>query len=201
MENDRHRPYTTRIVLASLLAILLVGLGAMMAVLAGGGALEVGAHIYGPAASHLASEVSLPAAVFYLLALATLGFVFLIGRCLYRRIFGKSEVWRDYQMDTFFWVEWQWEYSWKGKVINLWCECDKCAEAMKPKVVPDGENDIGVRFICNRCGKQSTTIRSTESEKEALERVEKKILRKIRVGKYRGEIEGKLLANKKRMCF
>lgn len=201
MQNHKHRPYTTRIVLGFLLAFLLMGLGALMAVLAGDGALEVGAHIYGPVASLLVSDISLPAGFFYILTLAALGFFFLIGRCLYRRAFGKSEVWRQYQVDTFFWAEWQWDYSWKGKVINLWCECEKCAETMKPKVVPDGKNDIGVRFICNRCGKQSTTIRSTESEKEALKRIEKKILRKIRVGKYRGAIEDKMLINQKKGCF
>ena len=61
---------------------------------------------------------------------------------------------------------------------------------MKPKIVPDGTGDLGIRYICNGCGKQSTTIRSVESQVEARDRVKKKILRKIRVGKYRGAIEG-----------
>ncbi len=201
MANEQNKGRGTWIFLGMVLVVGLVAVGVLLAALSSHELVEGGLHVYGVVATHLWSPFSAPLAVFYLLLLGTLGLVFLFGRCLYRKFFGKSEVWRQYRIDTFFWVEWQWDYSWKGKVINLWCECDKCAEVMKPKVVPDGDSGLGVRFICNLCGKQSTTIRSAESEREALDRVEKKIARKIRVGKYRGEIDGRVLDGGNKGCF
>lgn len=189
MANDGKKISGIRIVLGVMLVFGLVGLAVLLAVFGGVTMRETGVSIYAAVAAHLWSPFVIPAGVLYLLLLATLVLCCLFGGALYWKFFAKSEVWRQYRMDTFFWVEWQWAYSWKGKVINIWCECDKCAEVMRPKVVPDGESGLGLRFICNRCGKQSTTIRSVENEIEALERVEKKIMRKIRVGKYRGGIE------------
>jgi hypothetical protein len=162
---------------------LLIG-GALLMFASGKPPVDFGQHIYGFLADHLKSPLALPTGVFYLLLGSTIAALTWIGRAVFRKWFGKDEVWRQYRMDNFFWAEWQWDYTWKGKVINLWCECERCAEPMLPKVVPDGEDEVGVRFICNQCGKQSTTIRSSEDENTALDRVEKKILRNIRVGKY-----------------
>lgn len=201
MGNEKDKGRGARIILGVILVFGLVGIGSLLAAVGGVKMMEFGVRIYGSVAEHLSVPLTIPAGVFYILLLGTLAVVFLIGRCFYRKLYGKSEVWRRYRIDTFFWVEWQWQYTWRGKVRGLWCECDKCAEAMKPKVVPDGEDGLGVRFICNDCGKQSTTIRSAENERQALERVEKKIMRKIRVGKYRGEIEGRKLDSSKMNCF
>jgi len=201
MANDEKKISGVRIVLAVMLVSGLVGIAALLAVYGGAAMRETGVSIYATVATHLWSPLLIPAGVMYLLLLTALVLCGVIARVIYRKFFGKSEVWRQYRVDTFFWAEWQWDYSWQGKVINLWSECDKCAEVMRPKVVPDGESGLGVRFICNRCGKQSTTIRSVENEMEALERVEKKIMRKIRVGKYRGGIEGKVVeGDKKNGC-
>jgi len=166
---------------------LIIGLaicGGLLAYASGGEAAAFGQRLYGFLAAHLSSPFILPTGIFYLLLGSAVAALTWIVRSIFRKWFGKDEVWRQYRMDKFFWAEWQWDYSWKGKVTNLWCECEKCAEPMRPKVVPDGEDDVGVRFICNQCGRQSTTIRSSEDGKTALERVEKKILRNIRVGKY-----------------
>ncbi len=201
MGNEKNKGRGARIILGVTLVFGLVGMGSLLAAVSGVKMMEFGVRIYGSVAAHLSTSLTIPAGVFYFLLLGTLLIVFLIGRSVYRKFYGKSEVWRRYRIDTFFWVEWQWDYTWRGKVRGLWCECDKCAEAMKPKVVPDGEDGLGVRFICNHCGKQSTTIRSAENEQQAFERVEKKIMRKIRVGKYRGEIEGRKLDGSKMNCF
>ncbi len=192
---------TVRIVLGMALILFLLVAGGGLAFMAISNPVGFGVSIYGPLANHLGSPVPLPLGVLYLLSLITAAALLVIGRCLYKKFFSKDEIWRHYRMDTFFWTEWQWDYTWKGKVINLWCECAKCAERMKPKVVPDGSGDLGIRYICNHCGKQSTTIRSVESERESHERVEKKILRKIRVGKYRGVIEGRTLEKDDGKCF
>ncbi|NOX99677.1 MAG: hypothetical protein GXP30_08120 [Verrucomicrobia bacterium] len=192
---------TVRIVLGVVLILGLLVVGGFLAFMALSDPMGFGARIYGPLANHLGSPVPLPLGVLYLLSFITAAALLVIGRCLYKKFLSKDEVWRHYRMDTFFWTEWQWDYTWKGKVINLWCECEKCAERMKPKVVPDGTGDLGIRYICNHCGKQSTTIRSVESEEEAHERVGKKIARKIRVGKYRGVIEGRALEKDGEKCF
>lgn len=166
---------------------LVIGLpigGGLLVYASGGEAVDFGQRLYGFLAGHLRSPFTLPTGIFYLLLGSAVATLTWIGRSVFRKWFGKDEVWRQYRMDKFFWAEWQWDYSWKGKVTNLWCECEQCAEPMRPKVVPDGADDVGIRFICNQCGKQSTTIRSSEDESSALERVEKKILRNIRVGKY-----------------
>jgi len=161
----------------------------------------IGVLTYSLPLTYLCALITIPSGVFYFLLLGTATSFFLIGRYMYKKFLRKDQVWHQYRLDTFFWAEWQWDYTWKGEVTNLWCECEKCAERMKPKVVPDGADGHGVRFICNHCGKQSTTIKSTESEQEALDRVEKKIMRKIRVGKFRGGIEGKMLEGDDEQSF
>ena len=196
MGSQESRSRNVRIILGVILVLSLLCVGFFLANIAGGKLMEYGVRIYSSLAAHLWAPITLPNGVFYLLLLSVVGTFLFVERYLFKSFFGKGEVWRQYRMDTFFWAEWQWKYSWKGKVANLWCECEKCAKAMRSKVVPDGDDDFGVRFVCDQCGKQSTTIRSVSNEREALERVEKKILRKIRVGKYRGVIEERTLEDK-----
>jgi len=173
--------------------ILIINLFTAAGFLSNGGSMGYGEHSYAFLAAHFWASIELSPTIFYLLLFGDVVALFLTAYYLYTTFFSRSEVWRQYRMDTFFWAEWQWEYTWNGKITNLWCECEKCAKPMKPKVVPDGNDGVGVRFICNGCGRQSTTIKSIESESEALEKVGKKILRKIRVGKFRGAIESRVL--------
>ena len=201
MGNRENKRQGIRIVLGVIFTLGLFGTNDLLAVVGSEKLMAYNAPSSGPPIAHLCSSVTLPSGVFYFLLFGTAMALLLIGRCLHKKFLGKDQVWRQYRLDTFFWAEWQWDYSWNGKITNLWCECEKCAERMKPKVVPDGNDGLGVRFLCNRCGKQSTTIRSTENEKDALDRVEKKIMRKIRVGKYRGAIEGRMLDGDEEQCF
>lgn len=191
MGNKGNKSGVARIVFIVILVFGLLAVGGVLAFYGARDPMGFGTRVYGSLASHLWSPITLPLGIFYLLLLAVVVALLLTGRWVYKKFFSKEEVWRHYRMDTFFWAEWQWDYSWNGKVNNLCCECEKCADRMIPKIVPDGTGELGIRYICNRCGKQSTTIRSVENEEEAFERVEKKILRKIRVGKYRGVIEGR----------
>jgi len=193
MGKKENNSRSVRKVLGVILILCLVIIGGLLTVIGAKEMVANGARSYGFLTTHLWSSITLPLGIYYFLLFGTVMAPLVMGRCMYKKFIGKDQIWRQYQLDTFFWAEWQWDYTWNGKITKLWCECEKCAQRMKPKVVPDGTDDFGVRFICNRCGKQSTTIRSVESETEALERVEKKIMRKIRVGKYRGAIEGRML--------
>ena len=190
MGNKENKSRAVRIVLGMIVVLSLLAVGGLWAFYGAGDSIGNGVRIYGALANHLLAPIKLPSVVFYLLVLGAVAACILIGRSLYKKFFSKDEVWRHYRGGTFFWVDWQWDYTWNGKISNLWCDCEKCADRMKPKIVPDGTGDLGIRYICNGCGKQSTTIRSVESQVEARDRVKKKILRKIRVGKYRGAIEG-----------
>jgi len=193
MANKENQSRVVRIVLGVVLVLGLIGFGGILAVVGAYEVMEYGVRVYAALATHLWSSITMPVGLLYLLLLGNVMALLLMGRRIYKKYYSKDQVWRQYRLDTFFWAEWQWDYTWNGKITNIWCECEKCAERMRPKVVPDGVDGHGIRYICNRCGKQSTTIRSAESESEALERVEKKILRKIRVGKYRGAIEGRAM--------
>ena len=193
MGNKENKIQRSRIALGAVFALSLFAQSDLVAASLSDTLMAYGARSHGSPMTYLCASITIPSGVFYFLLMGTVAAFILIARCMYKRFSGKDQVWRQYRLDTFFWAEWQWDYTWKGKITNLWCECEKCAERMKPKVVPEGTDSHGVRFICNHCGKQSTTIKSTESEEEALERVEKKIMRKIRVGKFRGEVEGRTL--------
>ncbi len=184
MKHQKKRGPGLLVALGGMLVFCLFLGGTLLMLASGESTVEFGQRLYGSLANHLRSPFHVPAGIFYLLLGSTIAASAWIGRLVYRKSFGRDEVWRQYRMDRFFWAEWQWDYTWRGRVTKLWCECEKCAEPMRPKVVPDGEDDVGIRFVCNQCGKQSTTIRSSENENTALGRVEKKILRNIRVGKY-----------------
>lgn len=93
--------------------------------------------------------------------------------------------WESYRSDSFYSLNWSWEYSKSGKISKLYTLCPACSYQILPHQVA-GPNYYShyIEYKCDECGYKVKTFK--EEYDTLLSKIERKIQRNIRTGDWAG---------------
>ena len=142
----------------------------------------------------LASYYSMPGWAF--LAVGLLGLVGLVAICAGLRPEGKPE-YKSYTEDLLYGAKWRWSWT-RDTISNLWCFCPRC-DAQLVYIYDSLSYEKKTHFMCEQCppnesdhryqwqgrvpGQIITTVEGGDKN-YVVSRVEREILRRIRVNEY-----------------
>lgn len=125
------------------------------------------------ALSFVGTEIAISRGLFCFFALLTV----LVIAVAVQRLFAKSslplEPWRSYVDDSFFGLNWHWEYSEKGAVKLIGAYCIQCNYQVLPELMGAYRAVARVGYHCDSCEQTVTT------DEDSIANVESKVRRYV----------------------